>query len=371
MDFKAFQLDQAMYKGIEDLGYSVPTPIQAQVIPYFMEGRDVLAIADTGTGKTAAFAIPMLELIGRTDCKVDRLNHIEGLVLAPTRELAIQIGESLNKYGKYRGVQTGVVFGGVTPKRHIKVLKREPRILVATPGRLLDLVEKQCADLSHVNYFILDEADRMLDQGMKEDVHEIISLLPENRQNMLLSATMPKEVLTLVNSLLKNPVELKIKSSKKAKANIDEQVYYIQEPNKVEALINLLQDPKMTSVLVFVRTKKRADKVCKAINLANIRTKAIHGDKNQSERQKSLWLFRNQDIRVLVATDVAARGIDIDHISHVINLNVPSVAETYVHRIGRTGRAGRKGQAITFCDQQEVEFLNDIKRIHSGKFTVK
>lgn len=363
MLFNEMNLCPEIIQAIEEQDYTKATPIQEQAIPPLLEGKDILGCAQTGTGKTAAFAIPILQQIGKEPESMVEFNHIKALILAPTRELAIQIGESFSKYGKYTDVQTGVVFGGVTPKRHIKVLKREPRVLVATPGRLMDLVGRECADLSHVEYLVLDEADRMLDLGMKEDVKTILKMLPKKRQNMLFSATMPQEVMSLVHTILHKPVKIEVASTPSKKAKIKEQVYFVNEPDKSDLLIHLLKTMEYESVLVFVKTKKRADKVCKAINIENIRAKAIHGDKNQSERSKALYLFKQKEVKVLVATDVAARGIDIDDLSHVINFNIPTVAETYVHRIGRTGRAGKSGVAIAFCDHQEKYFLSEIEKL--------
>jgi len=318
-------------------------------------------------------------------------------VLAPTRELAIQIGESFSTYGKHVDCRIGVVYGGITPKRHIKVLKREPHILVATPGRLLDLYEQGYVDLSNIETLVLDEADRMLDLGMSKDVKTILSKLPKVRQNLLFSATMPKEVMSLIHSILKNPVRIEVKNTveknqgknqginqgknqgKNQGINQDNKhdkgqetkqlVYYVDEPDKTALLLHLLKDPTYESVLVFTRTKKKADKVAKEINVKHIRAKAIHGDKNQSERIKALESFKKKEVRVLVATDVAARGIDIDKLSHVINMDIPNVPENYIHRIGRTGRAGHSGIAISFCSNLERDFLKAIEK-HQGKHLI-
>ncbi len=361
MLFSELNLNVKILKALKEQEYSKTTEIQEKVIPYLIKGRDLLGCAQTGTGKTAAFAIPILEKLSQKPITPEVYNKVQALVLAPTRELAIQIGESFNKYGQFLDIQTGVVYGGVTPKRHMKVLKREPSILVATPGRLLDLIDKECADLSCVEYFVLDEADRMLDLGMIEDVRKIIAKLPSVRQNMLFSATMPREITRLVQSMLKNPVRIDIKSKARKKNKITQQVYYVEEPDKTARLLQLLRENKYESVLIFARTKNKVDKICKAINIANIRAKALHGDKNQSERQKVMYLFKSKEIKVLVATDVAARGIDIDGLSLVINMNIPTVPETYIHRIGRTGRAGYSGMAISFCSNQEKESLKNIK----------
>lgn len=366
MEFKDLNLDPLVAKAIREENYTVPTDIQKKAIPAILQGRDLLAKAQTGTGKTAAFALPILHQLSQKPRMADAVNPVRGLVLAPTRELAIQIGESFSTYGKYLDLQIGVVYGGVTPKRHIKVLKREPDVLVATPGRLLDLQEQGILDLSKVEFFVLDEADRMLDLGMIKDVKRIIQLLPRIRQNMLFSATMQKEVMKFVHSLLRNPISIEIKASEKQKKSIQQTVYFVDETDKTKLLLHLLKENSFESVLIFVRTKKKADIVAKALNVNNIRTKALHGDKNQSERMKVLEYFKTKEVKVLVATDIAARGIDIDQLSHVINMDIPNVPESYVHRIGRTGRAGFNGTAISMCSLKEMDFLRAIEK-HQGK----
>ena len=372
MVFQDFGLDQAIIQGIEAQDYQEPTPIQKQAIPVLLRGRDLVGCAQTGTGKTAAFAIPILQNL----LKEDRGSHeedkkqIRALVLAPTRELAIQIGEQFERYGAHLGMKVGVIFGGVTPKRHIKVLKREPEILVATPGRLMDLVQQGFVKLESVGIFVLDEADQMLDVGMIKQVKTIIAQLPKKRQSILFSATMPKEVTKLVHTILKNPVKIEVEKSHDDETQIKQQVYFVEEPDKTACLLQLLKVEAFESVLIFTRTKKKADKVSKAINVANIRNKAIHGDKNQSERQKVLELFKQKEIKILVATDIAARGIDIDKLSHVINMDIPNVPETYIHRIGRTGRAGQSGTAISFCGDDEREWLRAIEKLQGKSLEV-
>jgi len=363
MTFQDMDINPSIIKAIDHKGYVNPTPVQEKAIPTIISGRDVLGCAQTGTGKTAAFAIPILQMAANYVNNSIPNNKIKALVLAPTRELAIQIGESFESYGKFLDVRIGVVFGGITPKRHIKVLKKEPHILVATPGRLLDLIGKGYADLSEVSIFVLDEADQMLDARTRDNVKEIIKLLPDKRQNTLFSATMPKEVIKLTNTILENPIKIDIKSSNNRGADIHQIVMYVEEPDKTSMLLKLLKANDYESVLIFVRTKKKADKVCKAINIQNIRTKAIHGDKSQSERLKALELFKNKEIKILVATDVAARGIDIFNISLVVNMDIPRVSETFVHRIGRTGRAGKSGMAISFCSKEEKDALGKIEQI--------
>lgn len=370
MLFQDFNLNPSIIKAVEDQQYKKPTAIQEQAIPALLNGKDLLGCAQTGTGKTAAFAIPILQKLSQAGRGGEGARPIRALILAPTRELAIQIGENFDIYGQHLELQTGVIFGGVTPKRHIKVLNREPDILVATPGRLLDLIEQGHVNLDHIEMFVLDEADQMLDAGMLKQVKSIIVKLPKARQNMLFSATMPKEVMKLVNSILKNPIKIKVETDSSDKVEIKQQVYFAQEPDKTALLIKLLKEQPFESVLVFARTKKKADKLSKAINVSNIRTKAIHGDKSQSERQKVLALFKDKEIRVLVATDVAARGIDIDKLSHVINMDIPNVPETYVHRIGRTGRAGMSGTAISFCNDEEKTFLKAIEKLQGKSLEI-
>lgn len=370
MLFKELNLSLPILQGIEKQGYIEATPIQEQAIPPLLKGRDLLGCAQTGTGKTAAFAIPILERILADSSCESKKGKIRALILAPTRELAIQIGESFEAYGEYTELGIGVIFGGVTPKRHIKVLKREPSILVATPGRLLDLANQGYADLSHVEIFVLDEADRMLDLGMIKDVKTIISKLAKKRQNMFFSATIPEGVTKLINSILIKPVKVKIEENKEDKIEIEEQVYHVEPPDKIALLAELLQDKAFESVLVFTRTKRKADRVSKALNKRNIVSKAIHGDKNQSERVKALTRFKNKELRILVATDIAARGIDIDKLTHVINLDMPNIPETYVHRIGRTGRAGTEGTAISFCAEEEMTFLADIEKLMGKTISV-
>ena len=365
MGFETLKLDPLILKALEDQGYKATTDIQAKAIGHILNGRDILGQADTGTGKTAAFALPLLHNLSKEHFEEDVFHPVRSLILAPTRELAIQIGESFQTYGKYLNLSIGVVYGGITPKRHIKVMKREPDILVATPGRLLDLFDRGCVDLDKVQSLVIDEADRMLDLGMAKDVALIISKLPKVRQNLLFSATMPTMVRKLAHTILQKPIEIKVKSKAVKGQGIQQKVYYVDETDKTALLLELLDEPSFQSVLIFTRTKKKADKISKAINEVHIRAKAIHGDKNQSERIRALTLFKNKEARVLVATDVAARGIDINQVSHVINMSIPNVPETYVHRIGRTGRAGQSGVAISMCSGQEVEDLKAIEKLQN------
>lgn len=363
MTFNDLQIHPDIIKALEEDNYEKPTLIQEKAIPALLNGKDLLGCAKTGTGKTAAFAIPIVQKLLENPVDYVGTKPVRALILAPTRELAIQIGESFEAYARYTELQVGVLFGGITPKRHIKVIKREPDIIVSTPGRLLDFVNQGHINADTIEMFVLDEADQMLDEAMLHIVKKIIMKLPKSRQNMLFSATMPKEVMKLANGLLKNPIKINAEVTAVDKVEINQQVYYVEEPDKVTTLIQWLKEQTYESVLVFVRTKTKADKVSKAINIANIRNKAIHGDINQSQRQKALDLFKNKEIKVLIATDVVARGIDIDKLSHVVNLNIPNVPETYVHRIGRTGRAGMNGRAISFCSQEELPFLKEIEKL--------
>lgn len=370
MTFEDLNINPLIIEALKEKQYENPTRVQEQAIPALMSGKDVLGCAHTGSGKTAAFAIPILQLVADGFTSLDEPNKIKALILVPTRELAIQIHESFEAYGKHLELKVGVVYGGITPKRHIKVLKKEPSILIATPGRLLDLIGKGVADLSKVEVFVLDEADRMLEFGTLQDVETIIIKLPKVRQNILFSATMPKAVMKVANAILKNPVRIDDRSGAVKTADIKQQVYFVDETDKTALLLSLIKDDAFESVLIFTRTKKIADRVCKAINIQNIRAKAIHGDKNQSERLKALALFKNKEIKVLVATDVAARGIDISNISHVVNMDIPNVPETFVHRIGRTGRAGVSGIAISFCSENELNYLKAIEKLQGKTLDV-
>lgn len=366
MTFQDLGLNQLILDAINEKGYKELTKVQSRAIPAILQGNDLLMCAHTGSGKTAAFALPIIEKIYKYILTNESCNDIKALILVPTRELAIQIGENFESYTKNIDIKIGVIFGGITPKRHIKVLKKEPNILIATPGRLLDLIGKGYANLSKVDNFVLDEADQMLDSKTREDVHMIIDKLAIKRQNILLSATMPKGVLKLTNSILLDPVKIDDKDScdmNISTADIEQKVYFVEESEKLDLLLKIIKSLSFELIMIYTRTKKKADQVCKAINIANIRSKAIHGDKSQTERLKSLELFREKKVKVLIATDVAARGIDIKGISYVINMNIPSVAETYIHRIGRTARAGESGVSISLCSNDEKIYLENIEKI--------
>ncbi len=362
MLFENLNIIEPILKALKNQGYVKPSPIQEKAIPALLEGNDLEGCAQTGTGKTAAFAIPILQLLYNKQKNPKGPRTIKALVLAPTRELAIQIGENFTAYGKYTGLKNTVIFGGVSQNPQTETLKSGVDILIATPGRLLDLMEQKYINLDHIKFFVLDEGDRMLDMGMERDVKRIIAKLPKVRQTMLFSATMPKEILKLKNSILTKPVKVEITPAASTIDTIKQEVYFVEKRNKKSLLIHLLKDKSIESVLVFSRTKHGANKITEDLNKAGIQAQAIHGNKSQNARQLALSNFKEKKIRVLVATDIAARGIDVDKLSHVINFDLPDVPETYVHRIGRTGRAGEEGIAITFCDGEERNDLRVIEK---------
>ena len=370
MSFKNLNLIEPILKALETEGYTTPTPIQEQGIPVVLEGKDLLGCAQTGTGKTAAFAIPILQNLYNNKHEEKGAWNIKALVLTPTRELAIQIDESFAAYGKNTGLKHLVVFGGVSQYHQTNALRRGVDILIATPGRLLDLIEQRFISLQHIQTFVLDEADRMLDMGFINDVRKIIAKLPAKRQTLFFSATMPAEISSLSKSILTNPVRIEVTPVSSTAEKVEQAVYFVEKNDKRSLLIHLLKDPAIKSALVFARTKYGADKIAKELYRANIKVDAIHGNKSQAARQKALSDFKNGKIRVLVATDIAARGIDVDDLSHVINFELPNIAETYVHRIGRTGRAGLSGIALSFCDVEEREFLRDINKLITNNIPV-
>jgi ATP-dependent RNA helicase RhlE len=350
-------------KALDTAGYSEPTPIQQQSIPHILRGKDLLGCAQTGTGKTAAFAIPILQNL-MLQQKEDAYNHnIKALILTPTRELAIQIDESFEAYGKHTGLRHVVVYGGVSQFQQTNQLRRGVDILIATPGRLLDLITQKYISLKSIKMFVLDEADRMLDMGFIHDVRKVIALVPEKRQTLFFSATMPSEIIRLSSSILKNPVKVEITPESTTAENVEQHIYLVEKNDKRQLLIHLLKNSDIQNALVFTRTKYGADKIAKELYRANIKADAIHGNKTQAARQKALNNFKDGKIRVLVATDIAARGIDVIDLSHVINFELPNIPETYVHRIGRTGRAGHTGCAISFCDMEERAYLRDIHKL--------
>lgn len=363
MAFQKLELIDPILKALAEEGYTTPTPIQQQAIPLILEQRDLLGCAQTGTGKTAAFAIPMLQLLHDQKENEKGPKKIKALILTPTRELAIQIDESFAAYGKYTGISHTVIFGGVSQHNQVNILRHGVDVLVATPGRLLDLISQGFIDLKYLTFFVLDEADRMLDMGFINDVKRVITKLPLKRQTLFFSATMPPEIQKLADVLLKNPAKVEVTPVSSTVDAIEQSLYYVDKKDKPNLLLHLLKEVSIVSALVFTRTKHGADKVVKFLHKQHITAAAIHGNKSQNARQNALNSFKSGEIRVLVATDIAARGIDIDDLGHVFNFDLPEVPETYVHRIGRTGRAGNAGVAIAFCDAEERPELRDIQKV--------
>lgn len=362
MSFKNLPIIEPIQRALQAEGYTTPTPIQAQAIPVILEKRDLLGCAQTGTGKTAAFAIPVLQIIHQNDL-YEKARGIQALILTPTRELAIQIGESFAAYGKYLRVKHTVIFGGVSQKAQTDALRAGVDILIATPGRLLDLMNQRYVHLNHIKLFVLDEADRMLNMGFIQDVKKVIAKLPVKKQTLFFSATMPPEIQSLANTILANAEKIEVTPPSSTADTVTQSLYFVEKPNKKKLLVHLLKDKALLSVLVFTRTKHGANKVEKDLANAGIPSVVIHGNKSQNARQKALTSFKSGKSRVLIATDIAARGIDVDQLSHVINYELPNVPETYIHRIGRTGRAGAKGIALSFCEAEEKEFLRDIQKL--------
>lgn len=369
MTFTQLELIDPILKAVQEEGYTTPTPIQKQSIPIILQGRDLLGCAQTGTGKTAAFAIPILQNLSKE--KEIGLRKIKALILTPTRELAIQIDESFAAYGRHTGLKHTVIFGGVSQMHQVNAIKAGVDILVATPGRLLDLISQGFIGLQHIKIFVLDEADRMLDMGFIHDVKRVIIKLPVKRQTLFFSATMPLEIQSLANVLLKDPAKVEITPPASTVDMIQQHIYFVDKNNKPGLLLYLLKNSSIETVLVFTRTKHGADKVVKYLHSEKVTAAAIHGNKSQNARQHALKNFKDGNIRVLVATDIAARGIDIDELGHVINYELPEVSETYVHRIGRTGRAGASGIAISFCDAVEKDLLKDIQKLINKNIPVK
>ena len=369
MSFEHLNLIEPLVKALKTSGYTQATPIQEQAIPLILQQRDVLGCAQTGTGKTAAFALPIIQMLYQQR-STQKIKGVRALVLAPTRELAIQVAENFGKYGKHTGIRHVAIFGGVSQYQQTQALRRGVDVLIATPGRLLDLVIQGHINLQHIEYLVLDEADRMLDMGFINDIRKILSRIPEKRQTVFFSATMPQEVQHLVNSILKNPVRIEVTPVSSTAVNIDQTVYFVEKTNKRALLQHIIREKDMENVLVFTRTKHGADKVATDLNRAGIVAEAFHGNKSQNARQRALSNFKTRTTRVLVATDIAARGIDVRDLPFVINFELPDCAETYVHRIGRTGRAGAKGEALTFCDANERDQLKDIRKISKTPIAV-
>lgn len=367
MNFTDLNLIEPIAKAIQEQGYTTPTPIQERSIPDILEGRDFLGCAQTGTGKTAAFSIPILQNLSKN--KIPN-KHIKALILTPTRELAIQIEENINAYGKYLPLKQLVIFGGVKQGNQEAALRKGIDILVATPGRLLDFIAQGIISLKNLEIFVLDEADRMLDMGFVHDVKRIIKLLPQRRQTLFFSATMPAEIQKLANSILNNPIKVEVTPVSSTADTIKQSVYFVEKDNKLNLLSHILQNDISDSVLVFARTKHGADKISRKLQKDNISAEAIHGNKSQNARQNALNNFKSGKTRVLVATDIAARGIDIDELKFVINFELSDVSETYVHRIGRTGRAGAEGNSISFVDGLDLLNLKNTEKLIGKKIPV-
>ena len=369
MSFQSLYLIQPILKALQEEGYENPTPIQAQAIPILLQGKDLLGCAQTGTGKTAAFAIPILQLLAGKPT-YEKNKKIRSLIVTPTRELAIQIQESFESYGRFLDLKTTVIFGGVGQTPQTDILRRGVDILVATPGRLLDLINQGFISLKDVEFFVLDEADRMLDMGFIHDIKKLLVLLPKQKQSLFFSATMPPEIVTLANTILHNPSKVEVTPVSSTADTINQFLFYVDKGNKNSLLLHLLKNKEIKTVLVFTRTKHGADKVVKILHKNEITAEAIHGNKAQNARQRALSNFKAQTTRVLVATDIAARGIDVDDLEYVINYEIPNVSETYVHRIGRTGRAGANGTAYSFCDAEEKSDWKNIEKLIGKRIEV-
>ncbi|KWX72494.1 DEAD/DEAH box helicase [Paenibacillus riograndensis] len=363
MTFNDLNLIPAILKALSQENYTSPTPIQEESIPAALAGRDVLGCAQTGTGKTAAFSLPIIQLLSQQPSVTGGKRRIRSLILTPTRELALQISENIQAYSKFTNIRSTAIVGGVSQKAQERALSLGADILIATPGRLIDLITQKHADLQYVQILVLDEADRMLDMGFIHDVKRIIAKMPSKKQTLFFSATMPTEISNLIKTLLVNPVKIEITPVSSTVDRIEQSVYLLENGNKQKQLNRLLQDKSIVSALVFTRTKRGADRVTRDLTRNNITAQAIHGNKSQNDRQNALRNFKSGATRVLVATDIAARGIDIDELSHVINFNLPNIPETYVHRIGRTGRAGMSGVAISLCEAEEIPYLKDIQKL--------
>jgi ATP-dependent RNA helicase RhlE len=381
LSFQHLNLIEPLLRALNDEGYTTPTPIQEQAIPILLERKDLLGCAQTGTGKTAAFALPLLQLMCEDAANLgefaqDFSGHrggprpIRALILTPTRELAIQIDESFGAYGRHTGLRHLVIFGGVPQHAQVQALRAGTDILVATPGRLLDLCDQKLLSLKDIRYFVLDEADRMLDMGFIHDVRKIIAKLPAKRHSLFFSATMPPEIQKLSGSILVNPSKVEVTPASTTAETVQQSIYFVDKKDKRSLLLHVLKGSAIETALVFTRTKHGADKVAQGLSRAGIRAEAIHGNKSQNARQRALENFKSRQTRILVATDIAARGIDIDELTHVINFEMPNVPETYVHRIGRTGRAGASGTALSFCDLDEKEFLRDIQKLIARQIPV-
>lgn len=363
MTFKDLGIIEPILKALGQEGYTNPTPIQEQAIPILLGGKDLLGVAQTGTGKTAAFAVPIIQQIYNDQPEQGRHRKVKALVVTPTRELAIQIGESFTAYGRFTGIRNTVIFGGVKQGKQTQALRNGVDVLIATPGRLLDLMNQGYISLRDIEYVVLDEADHMLDMGFIHDIKKIIAKLPPKRQSLFFSATMPKDIVELSRKILGDFERVTVRPEQATAEKVEQAVYFVSKGNKVNLLVQLLQEQPGSSALVFSRTKHGANKIVKKLGQADINAAAIHGNKSQTARQKALGDFKDGNLKVLIATDIAARGIDVDDLSLVVNFDLPNVPETYVHRIGRTGRASASGIAISFCDRDERPYLRDIEKL--------
>jgi len=370
MTFDELGIIAPILKALRGEGYTQPTPIQEQTIPILLKGKDLLGCAQTGTGKTAAFGIPILQHLHLDEERKQGVKKVKALIVTPTRELAIQIAHSFKTYGAFTGVRGTAIFGGVKEHKQINALRRGVDVLVATPGRLLDLMNKGHITLRHIDYFVLDEADQMLDMGFIHDIRKLLAKLPEERQSLFFSATMPPAILDLSRKILGNPEKVTIKPEQTTAERVKQAVYFVAKKDKIGLLTHILNTEDVNSALVFSRTKHGANKIVKKLDRAGIKAEAIHGNKSQAARQKALGNFKSGSTKVLVATDIAARGIDVDGLSHVINYDLTNVPETYVHRIGRTGRAGASGIALSFCDGEERAYLRSIQKLIQDKIPV-
>jgi ATP-dependent RNA helicase RhlE len=370
MTFRELDLVEPILRALEDKNYTEPTPIQAKAIPLVLDRRDILGSAQTGTGKTAAFAIPIIQLIHRIEKENNNKPTLRSLIVTPTRELAIQIDENIREYSKYTNIKHAVIFGGVKQGRQVEKLRKGIHILVATPGRLLDLQSQGLVDLSSIKLFVLDEADRMLDMGFINDIKKLLKVLPTKRQSLFFSATMPDNIIKLSDKILNNPKRIEVARVSSAAETVQQYVYYTNRTSKKDLLNHILKDDDMDQVLVFSRTKHGADRITRGLQKIKINSAAIHGDKAQNQRQKALKQFKEGSVRVLVATDIAARGIDIDKLKYVINYDVPNEPETYVHRIGRSGRAGEEGVAISICEPEENAYIKGVEKLINQKLSV-
>ncbi|MFC2097940.1 DEAD/DEAH box helicase [Bacteroidota bacterium] len=370
MQFKDMDIIEPVLRALKDKNYTEPTTIQEKTIPLILKRNDVLGCAQTGTGKTAAFAIPIIQFIQENENNKQGKTKISALIVTPTRELAIQIDENIRDYGKFTNVKHTVIFGGVKQTLQVEKLKKGVDILVATPGRLLDLITQGYINLDAIKIFVLDEADRMLDMGFINDIRKLLKLLPERKQSLFFSATMPDNIVELSRKILKNPMKVEANPVSSTAETVQQYMYYTNKTSKKDLLHHILQDQKIDQVLLFSRTKHGADRIFRNLKKQKIKSAAIHGDKAQNQRQKALAQFKAGEIRVLVATDIAARGIDIVRLNYVVNYDMPNIAETYVHRIGRTGRAGEEGTAISICEPEENIFVRDIEKLIKQKITI-